>query len=76
MDVEIKNALKEFRLRENTAKYLHKVFSQHTNDRRTAETHSVVEQNLHKYSTANNSHSTKLSCKAAEIAATRSLNAH
>ena len=57
MDVEIKNVLKESRLRESTAKYLHNVFSQHMNDRRTAETHSVVEQNRHKYSTANNSHS-------------------
>ena len=57
MDVEIKNALKESRLRESTAKYLHRVFSQHMNDRRTGETHSVVEQNRHKYSTANNSHS-------------------
>ena len=57
MDVEIKNVLKESRLRESTAKYLHNVFSQHMNDRRTVETHSVVEQNRHKYSTANNSHS-------------------
>ena len=57
MAVEIKNALKESRLRDSTAKYLHNVFSQHMNDRRTAETHSVVEQNRHKYSTANNSHS-------------------
>ena len=57
MDVEIKNALKESRLRDSTAKYLHNVFSQHMNDRRTVEMHSVVEQNRHKYSTANNSHS-------------------
>ena len=57
MDEEIKNALKESKLRESAAKYLHNVFSQHMNDRRTAEMHSVVEQNLHKYSRANNSHS-------------------
>ena len=53
----MKNALKESRLRDSTAKYLHNVFSQHMNDRRTVEMHSVVEQNRHKYSTANNSHS-------------------
>ena len=50
------------------------------NERRTAETSSVVEQNLYKYN--ENWETllayllrTKFSCKAAEIAATRSLNA-
>ena len=54
--------------------------SQHKNDRRTVETPSVVEQNLYKYN--KNWETllayllrTKVSCKAAEIAATRSLNA-
>ena len=55
-------------------------FHRHKNDRRTAETPSVVEQNLYKY---NKNWATllayllrtKVSCKAAEIAATRSLNA-
>ena len=55
-------------------------FHRHKNDRRTAETPSVVEQNLYKYN--KNWETllayllrTKVSCKAAEIAATRSLNA-
>ena len=55
-------------------------FQRHKNDRRTAETPSVVEQNLYKYN--KNWEAllayllrTKFSCKAAEIAATRSLNA-
>ena len=55
-------------------------FHRHKNDRRTAETSSVVEQNLYKYN--KNWETllayllrTKVSCKAAEIAATRSLNA-
>ena len=55
-------------------------FHRHKNDRRTAETPSVVEQNLYEY---NKNWATllayllrtKVSCKAAEIAATRSLNA-
>ena len=55
-------------------------FYRHKNDRRAAETPSVVEQNLYKY---NKNWETLLayllrtnvSCKAAEIAATRSLNA-
>ena len=54
-------------------------FHRHKNDRRTAETPSVVEQNLYKY---NKNWETLLayllrtnvSCKAAEIATTRSLN--
>ena len=50
------------------------------NDRRTAETPSVVEQNLYKYNKNWETRlayllRTKVSCKAAEIAATRSLNA-
>ena len=55
-------------------------FHRHKNDRRMAETPSVVEQNLYKYN--KNWETllayllrTKVSCKAAEIAATRSLNA-
>ena len=55
-------------------------FHRHKNDGRTAETPSVVEQNLYKYN--KNWETllayllrTKVSCKAAEIAATRSLNA-
>ena len=55
-------------------------FHMHKNDRGTAETSSVVEQNLHKYN--KNWETllayllrTRISCKAAEIAATRSLNA-
>ena len=55
-------------------------FHRHKNDRRMAETPSVVEQNLYKYN--KNWEAllayllrTKVSCKAAEIAATRSLNA-
>ena len=55
-------------------------FHRHNNDRRTAETPSVVEQNLYKYN--KNWETllayllrTKFSCKAAEITATRSLNA-
>ena len=54
--------------------------SQAQNDRRTAETPSVVEQNIYKYN--KNWETllayflrTKVSCKAAEIAATGSLNA-
>ena len=55
-------------------------FQRHKTDRRTAETPSVVEKNLYKY---NKNWETllayslrrKVSCKAAEIAATRSLNA-
>ena len=54
-------------------------FHRHKNDRRTAETPSVVEQNLYKYN--KNWETllayllrTKVSSKAAEIAATRSLN--
>ena len=54
-------------------------FHGHKNDRRTAETPSVVEQNLYKYNknwaTLLAYLLTKVSCKAAEIAATRSLNA-
>ena len=55
-------------------------FHRHKNDRRTAETPSVVEQNLYEYN--KNWETllayllwTKVSCKAADIAATRSLNA-
>ena len=55
-------------------------FHRHKTDRGTAETPSVVEQNLYKYN--KNWETllayllrTKFSCKAAEIAATRSLNA-
>ena len=55
-------------------------FHRQKNDRRTAETPSVVEQNLYKYS--KNWETllayllrSKVSCKAAEIAATRSVNA-
>ena len=55
-------------------------FQRHKNDRRTAEPPSVVKQNLYKYN--KNWETllayllrTKFSCKAAEIAATRSLNA-
>ena len=55
-------------------------FHRHKNDRRTAETPSVVEQNLYKYN--KNWETllayllrTKVLCKAAEIAATRPLNA-
>ena len=55
-------------------------FHRHKSDRRTAEMPSVVEQNLYKYN--KNWETllayllrTKNSCKAAEIAATRSLNA-
>ena len=55
-------------------------FHRQKNDRRTAETPSVVEQNLYKYS--KNWETllayllrSKVSCKAPEIAATRSLNA-
>ena len=55
-------------------------FHRHKNDWRTAETPSVVEQNLYKHN--KNWETllayllrTKFSCKAAEIAATRSLNA-
>ena len=55
-------------------------FHWHKSDRGTAETPSVVEQNLYKYN--KNWETllayllrTKFSCKAAEIAATRSLNA-
>ena len=56
-------------------------FHRHKNlNRRTAETPSVVEQNIYKYN--KNWETllayllrTKVSCKAAEIAATRSLNA-
>ena len=55
-------------------------FHRHQNDRRTAETPSVVKQNLYEY---NKNWETllayllrrKVSCKAAEIATTRSLNA-
>ena len=55
-------------------------FHRHINERKTVETPSVVEQNLYKY---NKNWETLLayllrkevSCKAAEIAATRSLNA-
>ena len=52
-------------------------FYMHKNNRRTAETPSVVEQNLFKYD--KNCETlyllrSKVSCKAAEIAATRSLN--
>ena len=55
-------------------------FHRHKNDRKTAETPSVVEQNLYKY---NKNWETllayllrsKVSCKAAKIAATSSLNA-
>ena len=55
-------------------------FHRHQNDRRKAETPSVVEQNLYEY---NKNWETllayllrrKVSCKAAEIATTRSLNA-
>ena len=55
-------------------------FHRHINDRRTAETPSVVEQNLHKYNKnwetlLAHLLGTKVSCKAPEIAATRSLNA-
>ena len=55
-------------------------FHRHKNDRRTAETPSVVEQNLHKYNKNWETlfaclPGTNVSCKAAEIAATRSLNA-
>ena len=55
-------------------------FHRHKNDRRTAETPSVVEQNLYKYNKNWETllaylGQTKVSCKAAEIAATRSLNA-
>ena len=58
-------------------------FHRHKNDRRTAETPSaasVVEQNLSKYNKNLETLlayllQTKVSCKAAEIAATRSLNA-
>ena len=51
-----------------------------TKIRRTAETPSVVEQNLYKYNKNWETRlayllRTKVSCKAAEIAATRSLNA-
>ena len=55
-------------------------FHRHNNDRRTAETPSVVEQNIYKYN--KNWETllayllrTKVLCKEAEIAATRSLNA-
>ena len=55
-------------------------FHRHKNDRRTEETPSIVEQNLYKYN--KNWETllayllrTKVSCKAAEIAATTSLNA-
>ena len=55
-------------------------FHMHKNNRRTAETPSVVEQNLYKYN--KNWETllayllrTKVSCKAADIAPTRSLNA-
>ena len=55
-------------------------FHRHINDRKTVETPWVVEQNLYKYN--KNWETllayllrTKVSCKAAEIAATRSLNA-
>ena len=55
-------------------------FHRHKNDWRTAETPSVVEQNLYKHN--KNWETllayllrTKFSCKAAKIAATRSLNA-
>ena len=58
-------------------------FHRYKNDRRTAETPSlaVVEQNLYKYNKNWETAlayllRTKVSCKAAEIAATRSLNAH
>ena len=52
----------------------------HKNDTRKAETPSVVEQNLYKYNKNWETRlayllRTKVSCKAAEIAATRSLNA-
>ena len=55
-------------------------FHRHKNDRKTAETPSVVEQNLYKY---NKNWETllayllrsKVSCKGAKIAATSSLNA-
>ena len=57
-------------------------FHRHINDRRTAKTPSVVEQNLYKYQYNKNWETllayllwTKVWCKAAEIAATRSLNA-
>ena len=55
-------------------------FHGHKNDRKTAETPSVVEQNLYKYKKnwaplLAYLLRTKVSCKAAEIAATRSLNA-
>ena len=55
-------------------------FHRHKNDRRMAETPSVVEKNLYKYN--KNWEKllayllrTKVSCKAAEIVTTRSLNA-
>ena len=55
-------------------------FHRHKNDRRTVETPSVVEQNLSKYNKNWETllaylPRTKVSCKAAEITATRSLNA-
>ena len=55
-------------------------FHRHKNDRRTAETPSVVEQNLYKYNKNWGTVlvyllRTNLSCKVAEIATTRSLNA-
>ena len=55
-------------------------FHRHKNDRRTAETPSVVEKSLYKYNKnwetlLANLLRTKVSCKAAEIATTRSLNA-
>ena len=55
-------------------------FYRHKNDRRTAETPSVVEQNLYKCNKNWETRlayllRTKVSCKAAEIAPTMSLNA-
>ena len=55
-------------------------FHRHKNDRRTAKRPSVVEQNLYKYNKNWETLlayllGTKFSCKATEIAATRSLNA-